>query len=232
MTNKKQKTIGEEHLAKSKAQNLSISTKHCIEICNHLRYKNTTLAKKILEETIGLKRAIPFKRFKRAVGHKPGMAAGRFPQKAAKEVLDLIKSVETNAQFKGLNTSNLKIVKLLANKAAIPLTGGRQRTATKRTHLEIEVKESREKKKKDRKTKSVDQPKETKKETKEVKKTTETKKGIKEVVKEPKELKTDASIQPQTEETAKTPETTPQKEEIKETPEKKEQPTQTGETKK
>lgn len=144
---KSEQKIGIEHLAKASAKNLSISTKHCIELCNYLRYKNTSLAKGFLEDVIAMKKPVPFKRFKRDVGHKPGMAAGRFPQKAAKEVLRLIKCVETNAQFKGLNTSNLKIQKLLANKASVPMTGGRQRTSTKRTHLEIEVIEKKQKKK-------------------------------------------------------------------------------------
>jgi large subunit ribosomal protein L22 len=149
MADKKTKgtETAKEHLARASAQNLSVSTKHCVEICRYLRYKSTSQAKKILEEVIKLKKAIPFKRYNRDVGHKPGMAAGRFPRKAAAEVLKLIKSVEANAQFKGLNTSSLKITKILANKAAIPLTGGRQRTGTKRTHLEIEVKETRAKEK-------------------------------------------------------------------------------------
>jgi len=144
---KKQNTAAiEEHLARAKAKDLPVSTKHLVEICSHIRYKNTSFAKKVLEDTMNLKRPIPFKKFKSDTGHKPGMAAGRFPQKAAKEMLKLIKAVETNAQFKGLNTANLKITKVLANKAAVPVTGGRSRTATKRTHVEIEVMETKEKK--------------------------------------------------------------------------------------
>lgn len=147
MKPKTKQPVKEEHLAKAKADSLSVSTKHCIELCRYLRYKTITQAKQILEEVITLKKPIPFLRFKRNIGHKPGIAAGRFPQKAAQGVLKLVKSVEANAQFKGLNTSNLKITKILANRASIPLTGGRQRTATKRTHLEIEVIEKKEKKK-------------------------------------------------------------------------------------
>ncbi|MBU0460157.1 MAG: 50S ribosomal protein L22 [Nanoarchaeota archaeon] len=136
----KQET-GTEHIAIAKAMNLPVSTKHGVEISNFLRYKKTSFAKRFLEDVIQLKKPVPFKKFNRDVGHKPGMAAGRYPQKAAKEFLSLIKSVEANAQMKGLNTSNLKITKLLANKASLPMTGGRQRRGTKRTHLEVEVKE-------------------------------------------------------------------------------------------
>jgi large subunit ribosomal protein L22 len=147
MSIKNQTAISEEHLARAKAKDIPVSTKHSIEICRYLRYKTTNLAKNILEETIALKKPIPFKRFKKDMGHKPGMAAGRFPKKAANEILKLVKAAETNAQFKGLNTSSLKIIKILANKASVPVTGGRRNTSTKRTNLEIEVKEKREKKK-------------------------------------------------------------------------------------
>jgi len=153
----------QEHLAKASSNDLAISTKHCIEICNSLRYKTTAHAKQILEEVIALKKPIAFKRFKHNVGHKAGMAAGRFPQKAAQAILKLIQSVETNAQFKGLNTSTLKITKILANRASIPMTGKRKRTSTKRSSLEIEVKEIKRKKEPQKKIKQeakseTDQP--------------------------------------------------------------------------
>tara|TARA_Y100000310_G_C20641616_1_gene794272 strand:- start:535 stop:1176 length:642 start_codon:yes stop_codon:yes gene_type:complete len=143
---KNDKLKGTEHLASASAKNLSISTKHSVEISNSLRYKSVNYAKTFLEEVSNLKRAVPFGKFNRDLGHKAGIGPGRFPQKAAKEFLRLVKSVESNAQDKGLDTSNLKIVKLVPNKAAIPMTGGRHRRGTKRTHLEIEVKEMGNKK--------------------------------------------------------------------------------------
>ncbi len=147
----KQTNQNEGHFAKAKTTNLPISTKHSVEISRYLRYKTTLFAKNYLQEVVDLKKAIPFKKFNRDTGHKVGgMAAGRYPQKAAKEFLKLVGSVESNAQVKGLNTSNLKISKLIANKASIPMTGGRHRSATKRTHLEIEVVETI--KSKDKKT--------------------------------------------------------------------------------
>ena len=137
----KQKTMEQGHAASARALNLAISTKHSVEISRYLRYKNTSFAKTFLEDVIELNKAVPFKRFTKDMGHKAGMSAGRFPEKAAREFLQLIKSVEANAQNKGLDTANLKIVKLLANKASIPFTGGRLQHAKKRTHLEVMVKE-------------------------------------------------------------------------------------------
>ena len=137
MANKK--IANPEHFARANSFNVPISTKQSIEISKSLRYKRTNYAISFLEEVIGLRKPVPFKSFNRDMGHKPGMSSGRFPQKAAKEFLRLVKSVEANAQFKGLNTSNLKITKIVANKGVIPITGGRHRRATKRTNLEIEV---------------------------------------------------------------------------------------------
>jgi len=133
--------LGPEHIAKASAKDLPVSTKQCVEITRSLRYKNTGYAKKFLEEVSALERAVPYTKFHKDLGHKRGMGPGRYPQKAAKEFLALVKAVESNAQVKGLDISNLKIIKLVANKASIPFTGGRHRHGTKRSHLEIEVAE-------------------------------------------------------------------------------------------
>ncbi|MDP3990030.1 MAG: 50S ribosomal protein L22 [archaeon] len=130
-----------EQSAVAKALNVPISSKQSFEISRHLRYKKTAFAKKFLEDVIALRKAVPFKRAIRDVGHKAGMSSGRYPQKAAKEFLKLIKSVEANAQNKGLSTTNLTITKLLANKASIPFQGGRFRRGSKRAHIEIMVEE-------------------------------------------------------------------------------------------
>ena len=144
---KDNKQVGNEHVAKAKSTSLSISTKHSIEISREIRYKNTSVAKKILENVIDMVTPMPMRKFNQDTGHKRGMAAGRFPQKAAKEFLKIVKSVEANALSKGLNVSNLKIIKIVSNKASIPSTGGRFRRGTKRTNVEIEVKEVEAKKK-------------------------------------------------------------------------------------
>ena len=149
---KKEINVKDEHIAKASSLNLAISTKHSIEICNFLRYKPLSFAKAYLEDVAEMKKAIPFNRFNKDMGHKKGMSAGRYPVKAAKLFLVLLNSAEANAQFKGLNTSGLKITKILSNRASIPSTGGRSRTGTKRTSLEIEVKEVLTKKE-DKKTK-------------------------------------------------------------------------------
>lgn len=142
---------GTEHTAMARGLNLPISTKQSVHISKCLRYKTTSYAAQFLQEVMDLQRAVPFKTSNKDMGHKPGMAAGRYPLKAAKEFLRLVKTVEANAQVKGLDTANLKITKMVANKASVSSTGGRQRHAKKRTHLEIVVMEQvKNKEKKDR----------------------------------------------------------------------------------
>lgn len=142
----KKDNSGVGHLAKASSYSLPISTKHSIEISRNLRYKSTSEAKKILEQTISLKKAIPFRRFNKDVGHKRGMMSGRYPVKAASAFLKLILSVEANAQDIGLNAENLKISKILANKASSPATGGRTKGISKKSNLQIEVVEFKAKK--------------------------------------------------------------------------------------
>ena len=141
MATKQGQGKGMAHVASAQMRSLPISTKHSIEISRHLRFKTCASAKSFLEDVITLSKPVPFKRFTRDIGHKSGMSSGRYPVKAAKAFLTLVKSVEKNAEDIGLDSSSLKIVHLLANKASIPMTGGRTKGATKRTHLEIKVAE-------------------------------------------------------------------------------------------
>jgi len=84
---------------------LHISPKHAREICRTLRGMRAQAALTYLEDVIALKRAVPFKRYNRNVAHRHnllGWDAGRYPQKAAKEVLTVLKNAVANAEYKGM----------------------------------------------------------------------------------------------------------------------------------
>ena len=67
---------------------------------------------------------------------------GKYPVKAAGIIKKLLESVESNAQFKGLNTSNLIIKHIKADFASRPWHFGRQRRRKmKRTNIEVVVEE-------------------------------------------------------------------------------------------
>ena len=70
-----------EHMAKALGRDLPISTKHGVNICRMIRGKTTVAAKKLLEEVISLKRAVPYKRYYRELSHKRKIGPGKVRRK-------------------------------------------------------------------------------------------------------------------------------------------------------
>jgi large subunit ribosomal protein L22 len=107
-------------------------------------------AKEVLEQVVELKTPIPYRRHNKKVAHRKGAQgydAGRFPKKTAGEILKLLDSVESNAEFKGLYTDRLKIVHITAQRARvlrnyIPRAFGRSSPHFNHlTHIEVAVEE-------------------------------------------------------------------------------------------
>ena len=142
-------------MARAFGRSLPISFKQSVEICDFIRNKEVNRAKELLDKVIKEELAIPFRKFNMNVGHKKRMMSGRYPKKTSKEILNLINSVEANAQFKGLNTANLVIMHINANKASKVMHFGRKRSRfAKRTNIEIVVQEKAvDKKSEEKKTK-------------------------------------------------------------------------------
>jgi len=135
-----------EHMARAVGVALPISYKTSYEICNFIRHKNIADAKNILLRVTEQKVAVPFKRFNADLSHKTKIGPGSYPEKASLELIKLLESVEANAQFKGLSTSNLIIVHMSAHKAGKAWHYGRfSRRRMKRTHVEICVEEKTKK---------------------------------------------------------------------------------------
>jgi len=91
---------------------LHISPKHAREICRTLRGMRAKLARTYLEDVIALRRAIPFKRYRRNVAHRHGLVgwdAGRYPEKAAKAVLNVLDNALANAEYKGMESDKMRI---------------------------------------------------------------------------------------------------------------------------
>lgn len=135
-------------MAKAVGVSLPVSTKFSVEICRWIRNRRLEEARKMLEEVIKLNKAVPFKRYNWNLGHKKtSNGPGRYPIKTSKEVLKLLKSVEANAQFTGLNTQSLVINHICAHKASSHWHYGRHRgRKMKRTTIEVVVKESAQEK--------------------------------------------------------------------------------------
>ncbi|MFO7710803.1 MAG: 50S ribosomal protein L22 [Candidatus Woesearchaeota archaeon] len=147
-----------ENTAKALALNAGVSTKQAIEVCNYIRGKPLARAKKELEEIIAHKRPLPMRRFNQeGTGHKPGIGPGKYPENTCSAIHDLLENAESNAKFKGLDTTKLKIIHILANRGPQQMRHGRKRgVVAKRTHLEVvvEVPEEKPKTKKSEKPES------------------------------------------------------------------------------
>lgn len=181
-----------ENIVKIVGRDLGISTKQSIELCSFIKNKPVAKVTVMLEKVKDKKLAVPFKRFTEGAGHKKGLkgvVSGKYPFKASKTFLGLLKALEANAQNKGLSPE-LMIIHACAQKASTPMRYGRKRRISmKRTHVEIVAEEMEPVKKKEAK-------KDEKKEAKEVKKTEPVKKEL------PKEEK---KAEPKKEEVKKAP---------------------------
>ena len=127
--------------ATAKILNARISTKATVERAREIRNKELSKAMRFLQDVIEMKRPVPMKRFNRDTAHKPGIAAGRYPVNAAKEILRGLKSVLNNALQKGMNPSKLILSKIDVGMAVSKNRRGSRNTG-KLTHVFLEVEES------------------------------------------------------------------------------------------
>ncbi len=132
-----------ENNAKALGRSLPISTKHSVEVCSFIRGKNLHKAKALLGEVIAGRRPIPYKRYNSGLPHRKGIGPGRYPIKACEEILEILNSVEANAQFKGLGVNDLIIKHVSAKRGPTTMHFGRRRRKAKRTNIEIVVEEAK-----------------------------------------------------------------------------------------
>ena len=116
-----------ENYAKAVGVSLPVSLKQAVMVCAFIRGKSIDKVKDYLAGVVKTKKPIPFTRFNKDMAHRKGMAAGRFPIKTAQNILDLVKSAESNAQFKGLSTVNLIVLHASAQKGQSTWRFGRHR---------------------------------------------------------------------------------------------------------
>lgn len=145
------KEVNESKVARAMAKSLKISPKHCVEICNALRGMQVEKAKTYLNEVIEMKRAVPFKRHNKKVGHRKGLKgwpSGRYPIKAAAQILKVLENAEANAEYKGLDSEKLVIDHISSHrsvviKGIIPRAFGRVTAFnTPTTHIHIVLEEA------------------------------------------------------------------------------------------
>ena len=104
-----------DRLAKASGRDLRIKPKPAREVCAVIKGMKLEQAKRYLEKVIQLKQSVPFRRHKKKQAHRKDLKqykwyAGRYPQKTAARIYELLTSVESNAEYKGLDTEQCRII--------------------------------------------------------------------------------------------------------------------------
>lgn len=104
-------TFDPETTACARGKDMRCSPKHSRNIVRAIKGMKVGAAKQFLTEVTELKTAVPMTVRNRKIHHRRGeMGSGAFPEKAAGRVLDVLTNAEANAEYKGLETENLRIV--------------------------------------------------------------------------------------------------------------------------
>tara|TARA_Y100000034_G_C6890919_1_gene409809 strand:+ start:1559 stop:2152 length:594 start_codon:yes stop_codon:yes gene_type:complete len=135
------KKIPKKDEAVAHGEGLAASKKHCMYICSFIKGKTVDQALLELDQVIKMKRAIPFKG---EIPHRKGnMMSGRYPVKASKIFVALLKGLKGNIIVNGLDPDKAQISIASASWASRPMrSGGRQ---AKRTNVILRARESKKK---------------------------------------------------------------------------------------
>ncbi len=88
---------------------LPISPKVATEIGRTIKGWKVDKAKRFLKDVMELKRAVPYRRYNKEVPHQTGVGPGRYPQKVAKYVLEVLENAIANAKYFDLSEDDLYI---------------------------------------------------------------------------------------------------------------------------
>jgi len=133
--------------AKAYGYELHCSRKDAQNLAYAIRGMKTEKAKNFLKEIIDLKQPLPtiFHNGKRA--HQKGIGPGSYPKKAAQYMLKTLENAENNAEYKGFDVENMKIIHISTYKGRVirgimPRAQGRATDKnTTTTNIEIIIEE-------------------------------------------------------------------------------------------
>ena len=134
-------------VARARGIELHISPKKTYEVLNAIRGKSLDSARELLEAVLAHERAIPFRRYNQETAHKRGVGPGRYPEKVARSVLQILANAESNAEYEGLDTDQLFVLVAASSRGQIvranmPRAHGRATAWNEQTtNIEIVLKE-------------------------------------------------------------------------------------------
>ena len=108
-----QETLNPEKTAKASGRELKVSHKAAREVCRAVRGMKLSTAKEYLRDVIAMKKAVPYARYTKKLGHRHGIEhsfAGRYPIKTTEQILRVIEAAQANAENKGLDVDRLRIM--------------------------------------------------------------------------------------------------------------------------
>lgn len=148
------KPRSEKNSAKAIAKNQHVSTKYATEMCREIKSKKLAKVEKKLKRIQAKEEFLPLRQYNKKVAHRKGQSvsgvkSGRFPEKLCTVFLNLLESVKANADFKGLDSENLRISHCFASRGYArrsmqpngKIAGKRRRS--KSTHIEVIVTEAK-----------------------------------------------------------------------------------------
>ncbi|MFW6195800.1 MAG: 50S ribosomal protein L22, partial [Thermoplasmatota archaeon] len=111
-----------ETTAKAYGKELQISPKTSVEICREIKNQDVDKAVEYLEKVINGEKAVPYKKHKKQIAHNKGVGPGGYPNKAARHIKNLLEECKANAENKGLDSNNMKIITIAAHEGS-PIKG-------------------------------------------------------------------------------------------------------------
>lgn len=138
---KPEKQIPKKTEAIANGISMPLSKRHCMYICKFIKNKRIDEAISSLQEVIKLKKPIPFKG---EIPHRKGknMMSGRYPIKASKYFINLLKGLRGNVLVNGMDLEKTRIISGSANWASRPSRRGG--ISAKRAHVLLKAMEVNE----------------------------------------------------------------------------------------
>jgi large subunit ribosomal protein L22 len=98
---------------RASGREVNVSPKAAREVALAIKGMPVTAAIELLEDVADKKIAIAFRRHKLKVGHRSelsGFPTGSYPVKTAKAFVSVLKNLQSNSEFKGLDPERVQIV--------------------------------------------------------------------------------------------------------------------------
>jgi large subunit ribosomal protein L22 len=108
-----------ETTAKAMLRERSVSLKHSKAVARAVKGRTVADAEEYLQAVIDGERSVPFRQHNSGMGHRSdidGWDAGRYPEKASKELLKLIENAKNNADEQGFDGDAMEIMHVAAHK--------------------------------------------------------------------------------------------------------------------